>query len=52
MTSATLTGQGDAVRLAGYQMTASAFPMLGVPPLLGRRSSRAKRRPAPMPSSS
>ena len=36
MTSATLTGYGDAARLAGVQMTASAFPMLGVPPMLGR----------------
>ena len=35
-TSATLTGQGDAVRLAGVQITASAFPMLGVAPRLGR----------------
>jgi putative ABC transport system permease protein len=36
LTSATLTGQGDAVRLAGVQMTASAFPLLGVAPMLGR----------------
>ena len=36
LTSATLTGQGDAVRLAGVQITASVFPMLGVAPLLGR----------------
>ena len=35
-TSATLTGQGDAVRLPALQMTASVFPMLGVPPMLGR----------------
>jgi putative ABC transport system permease protein len=35
-TSATLTGQGDAVRLAGLQITASVFPMLGVAPRLGR----------------
>jgi putative ABC transport system permease protein len=35
-TSATLTGQGEAVRLAGSQITASAFPLLGVPALLGR----------------
>jgi predicted permease len=35
-TSATLSGQGDAVRLVGYQITASAFPLLGVAPLLGR----------------
>jgi len=36
LTSATLTGQGDAVRLAGVQITASVFPMLGISPLLGR----------------
>jgi putative ABC transport system permease protein len=36
LTSATLTGQGDAVRLAGLQITAPVFPMLGVSPLLGR----------------
>jgi len=35
-TTATLTGQGDAVRLVGSQVSASAFPMLGVAPLLGR----------------
>jgi putative ABC transport system permease protein len=35
-TSATLTGQGDAVRLAGVQITASVFPMLGIAPRLGR----------------
>jgi len=35
-TTATLTGQGDAVRLSGLQTTASLFPLLGVPPLLGR----------------
>ncbi len=35
-TSATLTGQGDAVRLAGVQITASVFPMLGISPMLGR----------------
>jgi putative ABC transport system permease protein len=35
-TSATLTGQGDAVRIAGVQITASVFPMLGVTPFLGR----------------
>src|SRR5262245_61600728 len=34
--SATLIGQGDAVRLAGLETTASTFPMLGVPPMLGR----------------
>ena len=36
LTSATLTGRGDAVRLSGLQTTASLFPLLGVPPLLGR----------------
>jgi putative ABC transport system permease protein len=35
-TSATLTGQGDAVRLAGVQVTASVFPLLGISPFLGR----------------
>jgi putative ABC transport system permease protein len=35
-TSATLTGQGDAVRLLGLQVTAPLFPLLGVPALLGR----------------
>jgi predicted permease len=36
LTSSTLTGQGDATRLPGIQMTASMFPVLGVPPMLGR----------------
>jgi putative ABC transport system permease protein len=36
LTTSTLTGQGDAVRLTGIQATASLFPMLGVPPALGR----------------
>jgi predicted permease len=36
LTSATLTGRGDAVRLSGLQTTATLFPLLGVPPLLGR----------------
>src|SRR5262245_53763186 len=35
-TTATLTGQGDAVRLVGSEVTAAAFPMLGISPLLGR----------------
>ena len=53
LTSATLTGQGDAARLAGVQMTASAFPMLGVPPHARPRVRRQRRvRQAPMPSSS
>ena len=34
--SSTLTGQGDAVRLNGIQMTASMFPVLAVAPMLGR----------------
>ena len=34
--SATLTGQGEAVRLSGAQVTASTFPMLGIAPLMGR----------------
>ena len=36
LTSATLTGHGAAVRLSGLQTTATLFPLLGVPPLLGR----------------
>jgi putative ABC transport system permease protein len=36
LTSSTLTGQGDAVRLTGIQMTASMFPVLAVTPMLGR----------------
>jgi putative ABC transport system permease protein len=32
----TLTGRGDAVRLVGSQVSAAAFPMLGIPPLRGR----------------
>src|SRR6185503_250603 len=36
LTSSTLTGQGDAARLPGIQMTASMFPVLAVPPMLGR----------------
>jgi putative ABC transport system permease protein len=34
--SSTLTGQGDAVRLNGIQMTASMFPILAVAPMFGR----------------
>ena len=44
-TSATLTGQGDAVRLAGVQITASVFPMLGVAPLLGRPFDASEESP-------
>ena len=36
ITSATLTGQGDAVRLDGAQVSLDTFAMLGVQPLLGR----------------
>ena len=32
----TLTGQGDAARLVGSQVSAAVFPMLGIRPLLGR----------------
>jgi len=40
LTTATLTGVGDAVRLTGLQTTASMFSMLGVPPMLGRAFER------------
>ena len=36
VTSATVTGQGDAVRLDGAQVSPDTFAMLGVQPLLGR----------------
>jgi predicted permease len=32
----TLTGGGDAIHLDGARMSPEAFPMLGVPPLIGR----------------
>jgi predicted permease len=32
----TMTGQGEAVRLVGSQVSAAVFPMLGIRPLLGR----------------
>jgi predicted permease len=35
-TTMTLTGRGDAVRLVGSHVSAAAFPMFGVPPLIGR----------------
>ncbi|HET9362040.1 MAG TPA: ABC transporter permease [Vicinamibacterales bacterium] len=35
-TTSTLTGQGDAVRLSGLQVSAAAFPMLGASALLGQ----------------
>ena len=43
--SSTLTGQGDAVRLSGIQMTASMFPVLAVPPMLGRVFDEAEEAP-------
>ena len=41
-TTATLTGQGDAVRLTGVTASASLFPALGVTPILGRTFSDAE----------
>ena len=42
-TTLTLTGEGDAVRLVGSHVSAAVFPMLGIPPLLGRAfESRAE----------
>ena len=32
----TMTGQGEAVRLVGSQVSAAVFPMLGIRPLIGR----------------
>ena len=51
-TTLTLTGQGDAVRLVGSQVSAAAFPMLGIAPLRGRTFEPRRKPPAPMPSSS
>jgi putative ABC transport system permease protein len=42
LTTATLTGQGDAVRLTGVNASASLFPALGAAPLLGRTFSDAE----------
>ncbi|HKE83349.1 MAG TPA: ABC transporter permease [Vicinamibacterales bacterium] len=42
LTTATLTGRGDAVRLTGVQASASLFPALGVAPLIGRSFSEAE----------
>jgi putative ABC transport system permease protein len=42
LTTATLTGQGDAVRLTGVNTSASLFPALGATPLLGRTFSDAE----------
>ena len=41
----TLTGVGDPVRLNALQVSAEFFPLLGVPPLLGRVPSEADDRP-------
>jgi predicted permease len=41
-TTATLTGQGDAVRLTGVLASASLFHLLGVPPLVGRSFTAAE----------
>jgi putative ABC transport system permease protein len=35
-TTLTLTGRGNAVRLVGSHVSAAAFPMLGIAPLIGR----------------
>jgi putative ABC transport system permease protein len=43
--SVTMTGVGDPVRLNGLQVSAEFFPLLGVPPLLGRVPSEADDRP-------
>lgn len=44
-TSLTLTGVGDPVRLNALLVSAEFFPLLGVPPLLGRVPSEADDRP-------
>ena len=40
ITTATLTGQGDSVRLDGAQVSPDTFPMLGVRPALGQPFDR------------
>ena len=42
LSTATLTGQGDAVRLTGVNASAALFPALGATPLLGRTFSDAE----------
>jgi len=42
LTTATLTGQGDAVRLTGVNASASLFPALGAAPILGRTFNEAE----------
>lgn len=44
-TNVTLTGIGDPVRLNALLVSAEFFPLLGVPPLLGRVPSQADDRP-------
>jgi putative ABC transport system permease protein len=44
-TNVTLTGVGDPVRLNALTVSAEFFPLLGVPPLLGRFPSDADDRP-------
>ncbi len=40
-----LTGTGDPVRMRGYLVSATAFPMLGIAPLLGRSFTADEDRP-------
>lgn len=45
----TLTGEGEAERLAAIQASASLFPALGTPPLAGRTFSEEEDRPGAAP---
>ena len=47
--SYTLTGEGEAARLNGAAATASLFPLLGVPPLVGRTFLPEDERPGAVP---
>ena len=40
-----LTGAGDPVRMRGFRVSATAFPMLGIPPLIGRTFTAEEDRP-------
>src|SRR5215472_3951488 len=40
-----LTGVGEPIKMRGYLVSASAFPMLGVPPLKGRIFTPEEDRP-------